>query len=249
MTNLDNLSKNELLSLAESLKVLDDKKKYSLQDFVYPIYLKCPGYRKHIAFFDAGSHYKERALIAANRTGKTYSAMAEVSYHLNGKYPKEWKGRRFNNPITAWVAGKTHETTRDTLQKYLVGNRFDIGTGFIPKDDIVKINAKGGTADAILDVYVKHYTNGIEDGISVVRFKSYVQGVEAFMADAVHVIHLDEEPPQYEIYSECLMRTMTTEGIIMCTFTPTLGLSNVVLQFLPNGKFPPGGIGEVSHAN
>ena len=36
------------------------------------------------------------------------------------------------------------------------------------------------------------------------------------------------------IYSECLLRTMTTDGIVMLTFTPLLGLSDVALKFLPD---------------
>ena len=34
------------------------------------------------------------------------------------------------------------------------------------------------------------------------------------------------------------MRTMTTGGLLMLTFTPLLGLSEVVLSFLPGGKLP-----------
>lgn len=43
---------------------------------------------------------------------------------------------------------------------------------------------------------------------------------------------LDEEPPM-EVYTECLTRTMTKNGIMICTFTPLEGLSDVVLMYLP----------------
>ena len=43
----------------------------------------------------------------------------------------------------------------------------------------------------------------------------------------------DEEPPM-DVYSECLLRLMTTNGLMLCTFTPLLGLSDVALMFLPN---------------
>ncbi len=52
-----------------------------------------------------------------------------------------------------------------------------------------------------------------------------------------HVIWLDEEPPA-DVYGECLIRTMTTNGIIMLTFTPLSGMSAVVLQFMP-AEFRP----------
>jgi phage terminase large subunit-like protein len=31
---------------------------------------------------------------------------------------------------------------------------------------------------------------------------------------------------------------LTTNGIMLCTFTPMKGLSNVVRHFLPDGKMP-----------
>ena len=45
------------------------------------------------------------------------------------------------------------------------------------------------------------------------------------------MVWFDEELP-LAIYSEGLMRTMTTNGIVMCTFTPLLGMSDVVCYFL-----------------
>lgn len=245
--DLSEMNHSQLVSLAESLHVLDERHKYNKQAFLFPEHGAFPRhlYKKHLEFFKAGATHRERALVAGNRTGKTFTADSEVSWHLNGKYPTWWEGKVFKQPIEAWAIGKTHETTRDILQKYLLGARYDLGTGMIPREDIVKVTSKPGIPDAIQDVYVKHYSHGVQDGISHLSFKSYVQGVEAFMGDAIHVAHLDEEPPNPSIYSECLTRTMTTNGIIMCTFTPLLGLSQVVLSFLPGGKFPPGGCGLV----
>ena len=48
-------------------------------------------------------------------------------------------------------------------------------------------------------------------------------------------IWLDEEPP-LDVYGECLIRTATTNGIIMLTFTPLEGLSDTVLQFQPHNN-------------
>ncbi len=242
--DLENQSKEQLLKLSESLTALSDYKKYHLLEFLWPKD-KHQSYGRHLEFFKAGAKYRERALIAANRSGKTYSACSEMAWHLTGLYPDWWQGRRFEKPIQAWAVGKKHETTRDILQKYLLGPRYDMGSGFIPKDLLIKTTTKSGIPDAILDVYIKHYTLGLEDGVSTLSFKSYDQGIEAFMGTAQDVIHLDEEPLVQGLYSECLTRTMTTQGLIMCTFTPIEGMSEVVMSFLPNGKFPPGGIGEV----
>lgn len=35
-----------------------------------------------------------------------------------------------------------------------------------------------------------------------------------------------------DVYNECLLRTATTNGIVIMTFTPLLGMSEVVLSFL-----------------
>src|SRR5258708_5182390 len=81
MIEVNNLSDSELLDLAKALQVLDERYKYNLQEFLFPKYLSTPLYKKHLLFFKAGAVYKERALIAGNRTGKTWSAETEVSYH------------------------------------------------------------------------------------------------------------------------------------------------------------------------
>lgn len=250
--SLESLSDKELLNLAEALNVLDDKQKYNKLEFLFPDTgpRRRDLYKKHMLFLKAGAVYRERALIAANRTGKTYLATAEDAYHMTGRYPKWWQGKRFEHPVDLWAVGKTHETTRDILQKYMVGNRYDMGTGMLPRDDLFwdgkfHCTTKSGVPDAILDVYCKHHTNNKFDGYSHCTFKSYVQGKDAFMGDSIHVVHLDEEPSDKEIYGECLTRTMTTNGIILCTFTPLDGMSEVVLSFLPGGKFPMGGIGVV----
>ncbi len=40
------------------------------------------------------------------------------------------------------------------------------------------------------------------------------------------------EPP-LDVYGECVIRTATTNGIVMLTFTPLEGMSEVVMSFLP----------------
>ena len=47
------------------------------------------------------------------------------------------------------------------------------------------------------------------------------------------MIWLDEESPT-DIYTECLLRTMTTNGVIYLTLTPLLGLTDLALSFLPD---------------
>jgi hypothetical protein len=48
---------------------------------------------------------------------------------------------------------------------------------------------------------------------------------------------MDEEPP-YDIYSEAVTRTNATNGIILLTFTPLEGMSDVVRLFYPKPTTP-----------
>lgn len=183
-------------------------------------------------FFKGGASYNQRCFMAANRVGKSFAGAYEVTLHLTGDYPSWWKGKRFSEATDIWVAGDTTETTRDIIQKELVGASLDIedfGTGMIPRELLDKPKRKTGMADALDYVYVKH-KSGKRSRLS---FKSFDQGRKKFQGTAKHVIWLDEECPM-EVYSECLLRTMTTGGVIILTFTPLSGLTDLVRTFRPN---------------
>jgi phage terminase large subunit-like protein len=191
-------------------------------------------YAKHLEFFAAGANQKERLMLAANRVGKTEGVGGyEMVLHLTGDYPAWWIGRRFARPVKAWAAGDTSKTVRDILQSKLLGppgNPEKIGTGLIPQARLIRATPKPGIPDAVENIHVKH----VSGGTSVLQLKSYDQGREAFQGTEQDIVLLDEEPP-LDIYIECVIRTMTTNGIVMCTFTPLEGLSETVLHFLPDG--------------
>ena len=59
-------------------------------------------YVKHTAYFEAGTRYRQRLMMAANRVGKTEGVGGyEMTLHLTGRYPPWWNGRRFDRPIVA----------------------------------------------------------------------------------------------------------------------------------------------------
>lgn len=187
--------------------------------------------------FAAGLEHRERLFLAANRVGKTEGAGAyETTLHLTGQYPEWWPGRRFTRPIDAWAAGDTSKTVRDIIQHKLLGPANSYGTGMIPADAIIDTRPRAGIPDAVEIIYVRHVTGGM----SVLVLKSYDQRREAFQGTEKDLIWLDEEPA-LDIYTECLMRTMDTVpgepgGMVLLTFTPLQGLSDVVLSFLPGGR-------------
>lgn len=189
-------------------------------------------YQKQRDFHAASAKYDERALGAGNQLGKTYCGANEISYHVTGVYPDWWVGRRFDNPPVIWVGGLTGEVIRDTTQKLLIGRvqggEVEIGTGSIPRSKIVDMVKARGTPDLLDHITVRHITNGL----SIVFFKSYATGREKWQGETIDLVWFDEEPP-YEIYSEG--RTRTNNGQLgrntMMTFTPLLGMTDVVNQF------------------
>jgi len=187
-----------------------------------------------MAFFAAGALHRERCILAANRIGKTEGIGGyELTLHLTGRYPDWWEGRRFEYPISCIAAGNTGKTTRDIIQGKLLGPITDIGTGIIPRAYIERLTPKPGVQDAYELAYIKH----ISGRSSTLNLKSYDQRRIAFEGNEQDVVWLDEEPP-LDIYTECVIRTMTTNGLIMCTFTPLEGMSDVVMLYLENGKIP-----------
>ncbi len=209
-------------------------------------------YKKHMEFFAAGANYTQRCMMAANRTGKTEGAGGyELTLHLTGLYPAWWVGRRFNRPISAWCSGDFGETTRDIIQGKLLGppsDKSQWGTGLIPRECIGKPTGKAGSVTNLLDTLsVLHYdAKGDYDGASLLGFKSYNQGRASFQGVEQDVIWLDEEPPE-DVYGECLIRTMDTSGdrdggsgMIMLTYTPIIGMSEVTLGFMPSDHRPGG---------
>lgn len=196
-------------------------------------------YRKHVEFFADGANYRERLFRAANRVGKSEAGAFEVTCHLTGQYPHWWTGKRFKHPVNCLVAGESGKLVRDSIQQKLLGTPGNLGTGMIPFDCIIERRPKSGIPDAIDTVRVRH----VSGGDSLLQFQSFDQGREAFQATERHVIWLDEEPP-LSVYSEALTRTMTTQGIVITTFTPLKGMSETVM-FLEE-KFKDGKISLVN---
>src|SRR4030095_1656266 len=177
-----------------------------------------------------GSPHRERCFMAANRIGKTSAGVYETVLHLTGEYPHWLTGKRFPHAIKAWAASDTNKQVRGVLQEKLIGPVNKQGTGLIPADAITHRTTKAGTAEAGDTIYVKHASGGT----SSVQLKSYQEGRVSFQADSVHWLLFDEEP-DLPIYLEGLVSTMSCDGQVVLVFTPMLGLSEVVLSFLPNG--------------
>ena len=202
------------------LKRLDELRRSCAMFFYRP-------YQKQIDFHNAGLLKRERLLMAANQSGKTFAAGNEVAFHVTGLYPEGWHGWRCQHAPRGWVGSVTSELTRDGAQRILLGPIGSWGSGCIPKDLIVDIKRARGVPDAVETVLIKHDT----DDIAQITFKAYSDGREAWQAETLDFIWYDEEPPE-DIYVEGVTRTNNTRGRVFLTFTPLLGMTNTVLRFM-----------------
>lgn len=245
-TNVDPaaLDDGELLAVHTKLAQLCDSDRFGKFHTLFPDEgpFRRELYPKHLEHFAAGRTYTERLFRAANRVGKTIAGGWEITAHLLGEYKPWWEGRRFPRAVRVWAAGDFNETTRDVIQKEMLGGvewhgdkKGVDGTGLIPRGRIDQdsITWKAGVPDLIDTVRIDHRSaSGTPDGTSVLGLKSYQQGRRSFQGTAQDVIWTDEEPPM-DVYNEMLIRLMTTGGLAIVTFTPLNGITDVIKAFEP----------------
>ncbi len=220
---LHGLSQEQKQSLLAATKLQLDTRK---------LYLYAPYPKQHV-FHAAGSTHRERLFMAANQTGKTLAGSFEAAMHATGIYPSWWAGRRWDRPTVSWCAGVTNESTRDNVQRLLLGRPGAHGTGAIPKANIAGTSSGRSVADLVDTIQVKH----VAGGVSTIGIKSYEKGREKWQGETLDFVWFDEEPPE-DIYSEGLTRTNATGGMVFMTFTPLLGMSSVVMRYLGKDKTP-----------
>ena len=226
----ESLSYSEKLELAQLLEEKQNRIKYNQFDYWFPDAgpLRRDLYPKHMAFFDAGKEHRERLFMAGNRVGKTIAGGYEATSHLTGDYKPWWPGRRWDRPVKVLAAGDTRSTTRDIIQEKLLGIYEDMGSGMIPRK---RIFGNPSRVQGIPKAYEEVKIVSEFGGLSTLMLRSYDQGRKIFQGFEADIIWLDEEVPQ-DIYAEALIRTMTTGGMVIMTFTPLQGLTPLVIDFM-----------------
>jgi len=217
VNELDELKQRELRILQKKLKYMETNKieYYS----AYP--------------YQAEFHNDEakfRSLNCGNRLGKTFCGANEMAFHLTGKYPTSWKGRKYSHPIKAIASGKNNEKTRDICQYELFGDPSEegaIGTGAVPKNCIGKMVRKPGVPNAKYHISVKHHTNGVYDGDSKITLLAYDMKAAGWMGFPSDLVWLDEEPPE-DIMGQASRSIVDRGGSIYMTFTPESGRTAVL---------------------
>jgi phage terminase large subunit-like protein len=194
-------------------------------------------YPKQAQFFATGQRFRERGLFAGTQLGKSESAAFEMSCHLTGRYPPDWPGRKWDRPIRAWAVGENLKMSRDVQQKKLCGEPGNVeafGSGMIPKSAFIgdPVLARG-EANAYDTIQVRH----VSGGISVLKFRTYQAGQAALQGETLDVVWCDEEPADYAVYAECLARVTATGGMLLITFTPLKGMSEISARY--RNEFSP----------
>ena len=181
-------------------------------------------------FFETGATHSRRGMIAANRAGKTIASTYETAYHLTGRYPKGWKGMKWDKPIIAMASGESWEQVSKTLQNKLLGcddikQSYKLGTGAIPRECIDEKSMRTDGAN-VLAIEVWHESGGKSN----LYFSNYTQQVRHLQGFELDLVVLDEQPPD-ETFSELVVRTAQRNGQVLCSFTPLKGMSGLVRKF------------------
>lgn len=216
MMDAETLNKFETLAIA----VADDMR-YNQLKYFRP-------FEHQTKFFITST--PRRGILAANRIGKTVSTCYETAMHLTGRYPDWWAGRRYDKPITAMVAGEGWSQVALVLQNELLGSPDvklveSLGTGAIPRECIVTDTMRNDGANCI-GCEIRHSSGGK----SYLLFANYTQEVRQLQGFKLDLAVFDEQPPD-DFFSEIVTRTATTQGQVLCSFTPLKGLNGLVSKF------------------
>ena len=221
----------------DALRLIDGPQQAALQDLAFEIaedmrYNQLRYFRPfpHQQKFFGTNGSSRRGILAANRIGKTVSTCYETAMHLTGQYPDWWQGQRFPGAITAMVAGEGWQQVALVLQQELLGTpdiklRDAVGTGAIPRDAIIQDTMRSDGANAI-GVEIRH----VSGEKSYLLFANYTQEVRQLQGFKLNLAVFDEQPPD-DFFSEIVTRTATTQGQVLCSFTPLKGLNGLVSKF------------------
>lgn len=194
---------------------------------------------KHLEFFAAGAKYRQRWASCGNRTSKTVSAMYEMVLHASGRYPHWWEGRRVTAPEQYLVIGQTIKSTRDVIQKLLLGDDpADMGTGIIPRDalDFDTLKSAKKTDTTIDSIRVKN----VNGGYSTILLRSCEMNSLALAGLNCHVFF--DEPPPLSIFQEAVLRSMVGNKMVVISATPVNGFSDTLEAFLGSNEWKTGEI-------
>lgn len=172
-------------------------------------------HKKQVMFHNADA--VGRLYIGGNRSGKSVGGIVEDIWWLTGTHPYR-------------------PTPKGQIRGRIVCVDFIQGIGkiivpmlqqWIPKSALIN----GSWEDS----YTKESRTLTLANGSFVELMTYEQDLAVFAGTSRHFIHFDEEPPQ-DIFTECLLRLVDTNGSWWMTMTPVEGMSWIYDQIYLVGK-------------
>lgn len=160
-----------------------------------------------------------KALIAANRSGKTVGCIVDDIIQLIDErlVPSHLKAfKKFSGPVVIWIGAPKNETH--------FSNSIPLFRKFLPKEALV--GGEFGKSFKRQPTPRLTLVNGSE-----VAFKTYDQDLDAWASAEVHRIHWDEEPNGEngrELRTEARFRLASTGGDEIIGMTPVLGADSWV---------------------
>jgi len=150
---------------------------------------------------------KEKLYIGGNRSGKTTGAIAEDVMRACGRHP--YRTDLPSPPVYGRIVAVDFE---EGVKKMVIPEL----QKWTPLSML-----RNGSWDDSYDKQSRTLTlvNG-----SFIELMSYEQEVEKFAGTSRHFVHFDEEPPE-DIYDECMMRLVDTDGDYWIAMTPLIELS------------------------
>jgi phage terminase large subunit-like protein len=166
--------------------------------------------------------------MAGNQLGKTLAGGFEAAMHMTGRYPDWWQGKRFDRPVVGWVCGRSRAKTCATACSAFCSAA---GPDRLRRDPEDEHRRSGRGARRRRTLRHHPWSSMSAAACRCATTKSYKAGREAFQGETLDFVSFDEEPPA-DIYTEGLTRTNIGGGPVWLTFTPLLGMSEVVRRFL-----------------
>ncbi len=203
------------------------------------------------------SHADERSIVLGTQQGKTHSCAHEMAFAACDWWPEWHKGRHPSPPkiersakFIGWYCSISSQVVRDGAQTKLLGDisqKDNLGTGAIPLDYIQGVSMSRGISNFVDTITVRRETGGI----GILQSRTYEQSVLSYQGVPVDLSWVDEDPGYDDrIYNELLGRAISTDGRIIVSLTPMLGLTPIRRRFIDGGPTTfqvRGGIEQAPH--
>lgn len=153
------------------------------------------------------STHKEKLYIGGNRSGKTVATVTEAVMRLTGQH--KFRDDLIKPPVRGRGVGVDIE---DGIKKIILPEL----AKWVPPSFL-----HNGSWEDSYDKQAR--TLSLNNG-SFLELMSYEQDVEKFAGTSRHFTFFDEEPPE-EIFDECLMRLVDTDGDYWISMTPLIEMT------------------------